>query len=795
MLNYANVDLYFAHYCNYYDRIVKRKLPSDLRDVVTWPTLPIKNVKNFNPADEVDSVQILTLKQSDLIFNPVDPDYLFVTNAGDTEVQQRWFVIDCDRSRVNQWICRLRRDVIGEEMEKVLRAPAYIRKGWVVDGSDPAIYNSEDLEVNQIKMAQYPLRDAGYYPWIVGYIDKAKDQATDITLQVGPKTTGDIQLSSLSNIAGYGKNYPDGAYSEESCQIEYIIHGKKGTVLVDWLYLPILRNWGRDAPLYKDNDDIGDRPLRFDASPPQTTKVTNSDLDTWDTLSKGYAPIIYGSDIAKLQSYDGRTIYDMTSEKLYSASVSVEKVTTKFAIPAGSLFDAISQKLSDIGIEGTPNTKSFTAEVTGDIYKLELTEIERKGSVTVTIPAARTPLSDAPYDLFAIPYATTELQLGNVKGSITQADALNYASGICEKLGSSIYDCQIVPYCPFTDQQVFGSSAGIRIAGTMAENKDYSWLKAGESNVGIIMFASSSSYTKGLGADRRIRRVYGSAYEKKVSMQTEIYRISSPNYASSFEFSPAKNDGVTRFTATFTLKPGIPYIRIYPDFGGLYGSSFKDNRGLILGGDFSISRTSNAYQEYILQNKNFENIFNRQIEHLGITQTEEMKQRMFSAIAGTVTGAAGGAITGGQIGGAAGAAVGATVGGVASAIGGAMDIAAARRLNAEAISYQTDMYNFSLQNVKARPNTLSKVSAYSVDNALLPFVEVYSCTETEKAAVEAKMKYSGMTIMRIGRILDFLNPEGMTFIQADLIRAEGIHGDAHWVNTIAEELKKGVFIE
>ena len=143
MLNYANVDLYFAHYCNYYDRIVKRKLPSDLRDVVTWPTLPIKNVKNFNPADEVDSVQILTLKQSDLIFNPVDPDYLFVTNAGDTEVQQRWFVIDCDRSRVNQWICRLRRDVIGEEMDKIPRAPAYIRKGWVVDGADPAIYNSE----------------------------------------------------------------------------------------------------------------------------------------------------------------------------------------------------------------------------------------------------------------------------------------------------------------------------------------------------------------------------------------------------------------------------------------------------------------------------------------------------------------------------------------------------------------------------------------------------------------------------------------------------------------------------
>lgn len=795
MLNYANVDLYFAHYCNYYDRIVKRNLPSDLMDVVTWPTLPIKNVKNFNPADEVDAVQVLTIKQADLYENPVDPDYLFVTNAGDTIVQQRWFVIDCDRSRVNQWICRLRRDVIGEEMDKVLRAPAYIRKGWVVDGSDPAIYNSEDLEVNQIKTAQYPLRDAGYYPWIVGYIDKAKDQATDITLQVGPKTIGDIQVSSISSIAGFGSDYPDGAYSEESCRIEYIIHGKSGTILIDWLYFPIARNI-ESSHVYKDHDDIGDRPLRFDVRPLERKKVTNSDLDTWDILSKDYAPIISETNIATLQSYEGRTVYDMTSEKLYAASVSVEKVTTKFAIPAGSLFDAISQKLSDIGIEGTPNTKSFTAEVTGDIYKLTLTEIERTGTVTVTIPAARTPLSDAPYDLFAIPYATTNIvQTGGGSGNINKGNALNYASGICEKLGSSIYDCQIVPYCPFTAQQVFGSSAGIRISGTLTENKDFSWMKAGESNVGIIMFASSSSYTKGLGSDRSIRRVYGSAYEKKVSMQTEIYRISSPNYASSFEFSPAKNDGVTRFTAIFTLKPGIPYIRIYPDFGGLYGSSFKDNRGLILGGDFSISRTSNAYQEYILQNKNFENIFNRQIEHLGITQTEEMKQRMLSAIAGTVTGAAGGAITGGQIGGAAGAAVGATVGGVASAIGGSMDIAAARRLNAEAVSYQTDMYNFSLQNVKARPNTLSKVSAYSVDNALLPFVEVYSCTETEKAAVEAKMKYSGMTIMRIGRILDFLNPDGMTFIQADLIRAEGIHGDAHWVNTIAEELKKGVFIE
>ena len=50
-----------------------------------------------------------------------------------------------------------------------------------------------------------------------------------------------------------------------------------------------------------------------------------------------------------------------------------------------------------------------------------------------------------------------------------------------------------------------------------------------------------------------------------------------------------------------------------------------------------------------------------------------------------------------------------------------------------------------------------------------------------------------MTIMRIGKINEFLQTEP-TYIKGQLIRLEDTGEDYHFINEIANEINKGVFI-
>ena len=109
------------------------------------------------------------------------------------------------------------------------------------------------------------------------------------------------------------------------------------------------------------------------------------------------------------------------------------------------------------------------------------------------------------------------------------------------------------------------------------------------------------------------------------------FRLVSPNYSSAFEFNPLKNNGVTVFNVDFNYKPYNPYIHIAPFFnslenGGLYGVDTNDQRGLILQGDFSVGYYSDAWASYQIQNANYANIFNRQLDNIDFNQRQEQEK-------------------------------------------------------------------------------------------------------------------------------------------------------------------------
>lgn len=53
----------------------------------------------------------------------------------------------------------LKRDVIADNYNDVVDSPIYLEKGFINDVNDPLLYNSESMNLNQIKQLEIPLKD------------------------------------------------------------------------------------------------------------------------------------------------------------------------------------------------------------------------------------------------------------------------------------------------------------------------------------------------------------------------------------------------------------------------------------------------------------------------------------------------------------------------------------------------------------------------------------------------------------------------------------------------------------
>ena len=106
------------------------------------------------------------------------------------------------------------------------------------------------------------------------------------------------------------------------------------------------------------------------------------------------------------------------------------------------------------------------------------------------------------------------------------------------------------------------------------------------------------------------------------------------------------------------------------------------------------------------------------------------------------------------------------------------------------------MFNYNLQNIAARPDTLVNVSSFNIINKKFPFIEYYTCSDIEKEALRNKIKYEGMTIMTIGKLNDYIDSpiDGPNYFKGQLIQALDVVDDFHIVDAIGVELEKGIYL-
>ena len=285
------------------------------------------------------------------------------------------------------------------------------------------------------------------------------------------------------------------------------------------------------------------------------------------------------------------------------------------------------------------------------------------------------------------------------------------------------------------------------------------------------------------------------ALTRKLANECDLLRLVAQNYSAIFEFSPAKSGGVDGFLADCTYKPWSPYIHIMPKLKGLYGDNFvsiDDARGLICGGDMSLSQLSNEWANYQLQNKTYQEMFDRQIKNMDVQNDVNRQGALAQAIVAPIVGGAAGAATGAKVGGGYGAIAGAAVGAVGGAITAGIDYSNTVRMMEENRQYSIDMYGYNLQNIQAIPTSLTKTSALTYNTRVWPFIEYYTCTESERKALKDKIRYNGMTVMKIGQLSDYPLGEDR-FYKGQVIRLN-TNMDSHMAYEIYNELKKGVYL-
>ena len=290
--------------------------------------------------------------------------------------------------------------------------------------------------------------------------------------------------------------------------------------------------------------------------------------------------------------------------------------------------------------------------------------------------------------------------------------------------------------------------------------------------------------------------------DKKIKNECDLYRLTSPNYNSFYEFKKTKlAGGINGLKAICTYKPFTPYIKINPNLNdSLYSSKdYNDNLGLMLSGDYSLPMMGDAMISYELQNRNYQAIFNRQIQSLDVNQRIQKEQLDFQGLVGTITGGFAGSAAGLSVGMktgnpyvAAGMAIaGGIAGNVLPAVGWAKDREWLLDQQDDARDFALDNYKYQLGNIQALPQSMTKSTPLSYNNKVWPILEKFSCTDTEKEVLANKIKYDGMTIMAIGTLNDYVSIGG--YLKGKMIRLQNLNDDSHIANAIYEEVEKGFY--
>lgn len=770
--------------------------------------LSIANPVNFSPNDGLTTKIVLNIE--DAPYN-----YLLVTNEKGTTIDSRWFILRKVRTRIGQYELSLVRDVISDNYAGVRKSAYILKKSSYIAPTMSEAQYKKTMQFSQIKTSETLLSEAdGCKGYLAIYTAKNMSEhkaVNAVTNQSGSVATiSDTIMKDIIEHAGnaYGfcrvnslalaidsytkKNTYDICHWYNESDINGSGYPVSNTC-VNKYYIPSL------TPLnpYDDNSDFITAMNTYASK--ETTKGLALAMITAEGLSMDE------STLTLLDSIDGKTITGTASPYNKPYTVHVTKVDAPvFCNLSDTDRTAVATNLKFNELSKSVYARRASWKYNLSLYQVTLEEAPDTGTGAYCddpFPAGMMTTTDSVYDVHLIPLGG-QMVVENRTISVNSDNMFSFASKLFETYGSNIYDIQWLPYG--FDAQRFSSDT-INVGSVKGTN--FTAIRESESTssayVGAIIHLSRSSAGMTIYRDI-IPSNSTDLMENRIENETTFYRLCSPNWTSTFEFRPIYNNGLHGFQIDVSFKPYTPYIRVCPMFSNLYGSTFNDTRGLVLSGDFSIDQTTDAWTTYKLNNKNYELIFNRDIQSLDLRNSVADIQDSY-AMVGDIAGTVSGAISAGAMGTmmSGGNAVVGIASGVASLGAGVVDSvmnAGIRKLNksirADNRQATIDKYQYQIGNIKAMPISLTKTSSFDKSYRVYPVLEKYTCTDIEKERLRESIEVNGIDIGKYCTLKDAVaGKTGRVYVSASLIRWNGDETDENIITAISDVLNDGIFME
>ena len=807
-------------YNAYYNRFYKfEDSLQDYLDNSEGSDYLLQNV-NFNPADGINTTHVVGIGEIDgyLLFDDYSFTYALLIEYDpelktreaiyadeNTKILSKWFILDNDRTRGGQYRIALRRDVLVDYKKQIVKSPIFVERG-ILDEISAITLNNEDVKVNQIKREEILLKDQSLCPWLVIYLKKGVLGNSGISpITVNSTQNDDFVYKTLTTpitswefyiYSQVGYNYRHTKYFDFRVHYEWPAYTQRIFKMANYSPYP-----------YSDS---------YSSTPQGNLKCPKQN---WDPDRLGTAMIskmpgmantaisIFGFKMTDpISEFNGKIIKD-SNNKYFEVRVSypeekyeTTKITSSNA-PAikSDLTDAwrtATQKLSDNPDNNAFEIRNFYKDIHIDL----IPKPEFETTIDVSTYTGKGTTDSPLFDAICMPYGSLNIYgSGGLIDIDTESQrSMDVMNSLATALTSEyVLDFQLLPFCP-CQNLLRANDHKVHISYKTDTCID---CVHNGTTTDLIIVCEQANFTFDIFENIKINDDWDvpETFKFKFINDCTLVRLCSPNYNGLFELNLAKNGGeISKFNVDMTLRPFNPYIHVNPNFDFLYGSDFNDQRGLICGGDFSLGIINDAWNVYEIQNKNYQAIFDRQIQNLDRNNAIARQEAGWGIAAGVVSGAASGAAGGAIVGGGWGALAGAVIGAGTSAVGGALDWQNLQKRQEEQRSYAIDNYHLMLGNVQALPYSITKTSALTFNNKLFPFVEIYECSDEEKEAYYNKIYWNGMTIGVIDRIEKYMSNNWANYFRGKLIALYGEEGSNSVSNRVIEainfELMKGVFI-
>ena len=772
-------NLLITQYNNYGNRQYVKS--NTLQDYDTPDAVYITNV-NFCTGDG------LLMKYIANIDDNIEYDYLveYSEMSSSATIRSRWFIIERRRIRNGQSALTLKRDVLADFSADILKATIFIERGWCLN-NNPLIFNQEPLSVNQIKQSEILLKDKTNSAWYVAYLARNFFGETPADKQISLTQTKNYDLQYGSTQALLDA-YP-GSTLDTPTAVTYdfkdvTFQFDTGLTESSFGYYRWYVNSNKADGHFVDATSQGG--LYFAKDYTAANNYLNNNLLSAETLSAAARKDYNAVDGSKLWAVNGlvaRIGTDDATAQYYQMSVTTASDTALASQAGTNLTTTINGLINGAKTAGVfAGTNPSSYPITAVKKNIVAVWNNITASITGTLKSGAPLAANSPY--YVLTWPQSDIHVASSATTQYVCRGSRYGAMLAQQLisqyGSGVIDIQLLPYFAIPGNLVGTYPATYTMSAASVVNFD---------NTFWAFFVSQPSFDITLNNSEYL---FTNPADPKLDNITRFARLNSPNYASSFDFSIAKNKGVAAYNVNCTYKPYTPYIHINPVWDGIYGGNFDDARGLICSGDFSIARDTSAWTEYQLANKNYQLMFDRQIDTMDFTNEQQRIKEIAGAAAGAVSAGASAAVFGAAAGGPTGAAIGGVAGGLTSAVGGAVDVAMNDKLRARQREDAQLNFEYTLGNIKARPNTLTRVSAFNANNKVFPFIEVFDCTQTEKTVITNYLKWNGYTINAIGNLKDYINPNiNETRIKGRIVFSDIIN-DTHLYDEINYELGRGI---